>query len=105
RDAPERHLDRLEIFGAGGLVSRRPGRTPMPAAARRPTLTAVAERAGVSIATASKVLNRHDVAPATRERVEAALAELGYRAPGARHVDARRTVEFLVDRLDSPYAM
>lgn len=77
----------------------------MPAPQRRPTLTAVAERAGVSIATASKVLNRHDVAPATRERVEAAVAELGYRSPGARRVAVRRTVEFLVDKLDSPYAM
>ncbi|SFK45480.1 LacI family DNA-binding transcriptional regulator [Cellulomonas sp. KH9] len=78
----------------------------MPAAARRPTLTAVAERAGVSIATVSKVVNRHtDVAPATRERVEAAVAELGYRTPGARHAETRRTVEFMVDKLDSPYAM
>lgn len=78
----------------------------MPATARRATLTAVAERAGVSIATASKVLNRHaDVAPATRERVEAAAAELDYRPPGARRSDVRRTVEFMVDKLDSPYAM
>lgn len=78
----------------------------MPGAARRPTLTEVAERAGVSIATASKVVNRHaDVAPATRERVEDAIADLGYRAPGLRRPDARRTVEFLVDKLDSPYAM
>ena len=77
----------------------------MSAPGRRPTLTAVAELAGVSIATASKVLNRHDVAPATRERVEAAVAQLGYRAPGERRVEVRRTVEFLVDKLDSPYAM
>jgi LacI family transcriptional regulator len=78
----------------------------MPAAGPRPTLTAVADRAGVSIATASKVLNRHtDVAPATRARVETAVAELGYRTPGARRADGRRTVEFLVDVLDSPYAM
>ncbi|WP_432457447.1 LacI family DNA-binding transcriptional regulator [Cellulomonas iranensis] len=78
----------------------------MPRPAGRPTLTAVAERAGVSIATASKVINRHtDVAAATRERVEAAAAELGYRAPGARRGDGRRTVEFLVDKLGSPYAM
>ncbi len=78
----------------------------MTRSARRPTLTAVAERAGVSIATVSKVVNRHtDVAPATRERVEAAVAELGYRTPGARLAPTRRTVEFLVDKLDSPYAM
>ncbi|MCC2334078.1 LacI family DNA-binding transcriptional regulator [Cellulomonas wangsupingiae] len=78
----------------------------MPAAARRPTLTAVAERAGVSIATASKVVNRHsDVAPATRARVESAVAELGYRTPGARNAETRRIVEFMVDKLGSPYAM
>jgi len=78
----------------------------MPAPARRPTLTAVAERAGVSIATASKVVNRHtDVAPGTRERVESAVAELGYRTPGARNAETRRTVEFMVDKLGSPYAM
>ncbi|QCB94865.1 LacI family DNA-binding transcriptional regulator [Cellulomonas shaoxiangyii] len=78
----------------------------MPATERRPTLTAVAERAGVSVATASKVLNRHaDVAPGTRVRVEAAVAELGYRTPGTRRVEVRRTVELLVDKLDSPYAM
>ncbi len=78
----------------------------MAAPARRPTLTAVAEHAGVSIATASKVLNgRSDVAAATRARVEEAAAALGYRTPGARRQEFRRTVEFMVDKLDSPYAM
>lgn len=39
----------------------------------------VAERAGVSIGTVSNVLNRpHLVRPATRARVEAAIAELGF---------------------------
>ena len=38
----------------------------------------VARRAGVSVGTVSNVLNRPDaVATATRERVEAAMAELG----------------------------
>jgi LacI family transcriptional regulator len=78
----------------------------MPGPHRRPTLTAVAEQAGVSIATASKVRNGHnEVAPATRRRVEQAVEDLGYRSPGARRADARRTVEFMVDKLDSPYAM
>lgn len=78
----------------------------MAAAGRRPTLTAVADHAGVSIATASKVLNgRTDVAAATRVRVEEAAAALGYRPPGARRQESRRTVEFMVDKLDSPYAM
>jgi LacI family transcriptional regulator len=47
--------------------------------ARRPTLAEVAERAGVSKATASKVLNsRPDVSMDTRQRVEAILQELAY---------------------------
>lgn len=72
----------------------------------RPKLETVAEMAGVSIATASKVLNGHaDVAAATRRRVEEAVATLGYRSPSARRSQQRRTVEFMVDKLTSPYAM
>ena len=45
-----------------------------------PTIMDVAERAGVSMKTVSRVLNREDhVRPALRERVEAAVRELGYR--------------------------
>ena len=43
------------------------------------SLAAVAARARVSLATASKVANgRPDVAAATRERVERAISDLGY---------------------------
>jgi LacI family transcriptional regulator len=46
----------------------------------RPTLATVAERAGVSIKTASRVLNgEKHVAQATAEKVEEAAAELGFR--------------------------
>ena len=47
----------------------------------RPTLAHVASRAGVSTAVVSYVVNNgpRPVAPATRRRVEAAIAELGYR--------------------------
>lgn len=46
---------------------------------RAATLSDVARRAGVSIATASKALNgRDDVAPATRRRVEDAAAKLSF---------------------------
>ncbi len=47
----------------------------------RPTLVDVASRAGVSTAVVSYVVNNgpRPVAPATRHRVEAAIAELGYR--------------------------
>jgi LacI family transcriptional regulator len=45
----------------------------------RTTLAAVARRAGVSIVTASRALNAHPlVAKATRDRILAAQAELGY---------------------------
>lgn len=45
----------------------------------RQTLAAVAKRAGVSVATVSRVLNEHmQVKDATRERVKRALAELRY---------------------------
>ncbi|MDR1798492.1 MAG: LacI family transcriptional regulator [Bifidobacteriaceae bacterium] len=51
----------------------------------RITLEAVARRAGVSVATSSKVLNgRSGVAPETRERVRQAMVELGYRPTTAR---------------------
>ena len=45
----------------------------------------VAEAAGVSVSTVSQVLTRkRPVAPATRARVEEAIARLGYRPhPGA----------------------
>jgi hypothetical protein len=58
----------------------------------RPTLTEVALRAGVSPATASRVINdatREMVHPETRQRVDAAVADLGYvrrRAAPRRHL-------------------
>ncbi|HJV41973.1 LacI family DNA-binding transcriptional regulator [Caulobacter sp.] len=63
-----------------------------PKAADRATIKEVAARAGVSLMTVSRVLNRTGYASAqTRERVEAAAAALGYRPnvfaralPGAR---------------------
>ncbi|MFE7508624.1 LacI family DNA-binding transcriptional regulator [Promicromonospora sp. NPDC057488] len=69
----------------------------------RPNLSAVAAHAGVSTATASKVVNgRPDVAEDTRERVETAITALGYRGPS--RTTTARTVELMVDTLDSTYA-
>ena len=57
--------------------------------ARAPTLRDVARVAGVSIPTVSKVLNgRDDVSPATRERVQEATAQVGYRRVPSAAVDA-----------------
>jgi LacI family transcriptional regulator len=59
----------------------------------RPTIRDVAERAGVSIATVSRVLNdRADVSVETRERVREVAREVGYSAdPAARALVTQRT--------------
>lgn len=61
--------------------------------ARPPGMHDVARVAGVSHQTVSRVLNGHpSVRPETRERVQAAIAELGYRRnPIARALVTRRT--------------
>ncbi|ACZ29439.1 transcriptional regulator, LacI family [Xylanimonas cellulosilytica DSM 15894] len=64
------------------------------AVARPPAMADVAARAGVSHQTVSRVLNAHpSVRPETRERVLAAIAELGYRRNSAARalVTARTT--------------
>lgn len=54
-------------------------RTPGGQQGRRVTIREVAQAAGVSVATVSKVLNeRYGVSGATSERVRAVIAELGY---------------------------
>lgn len=65
----------------------------MPAQRPIPTLQDVAARSGVSTATVSRAINFPDqVAPRTRERVKAAISELGYSPNfGARAMAARRT--------------
>ena len=50
-----------------------------PVRPRRSTLADIAAAAGVSIKTASRVIRHEPAAAATRERVERAIAELGYR--------------------------
>jgi LacI family transcriptional regulator len=76
----------------------------------RPTLADVANAAGVSRATVSKVLNgRHDVSAETRSRVELLLAQHAYvrrtavPRDGAAATTARRALNLVVDTLESPY--
>lgn len=72
----------------------------------RATLRMVAEAAGVSLPTASKALNgRDDIAAATRQRVEDAVRELGYRPPAARRSGPGRVVDLVFDDLVSPYSL
>ncbi len=73
----------------------------------RPTLAMVARSAGVSVPTASKVLNgRGDVSRSTRTRVEEALRELDYTPPSARRpTTATQVVDLVFDDLVSPYSM
>ncbi|WP_258062455.1 LacI family DNA-binding transcriptional regulator [Arthrobacter sp. B0490] len=70
------------------------------------TISAIASAAGVSVPTVSRVLNgRSDVAPATRERVEALLREYGYRRRGAAAPAPSGLVDLVFNDLDSPWAV
>ncbi len=73
----------------------------------RPTLELVARTAGVSKATASKVLNhRPHVSPSTRERVEAAIKELGYvPSTGSREANSLREVHVVFNTVVNMYVM
>lgn len=73
-----------ETDGTGyNYVTMTSSDTPVPGlerSPRRPTIRTVAEKAGVSVGTVSRVLNNHpNVHRATRERVVAAMEALKYR--------------------------
>jgi LacI family transcriptional regulator len=76
---------------------------------RRLTIAEVAQAAGVSVPTVSKVLNnRQDVAAATRDRVLRVINEQGYvRSPAARALSRARTgfIDLVVTTLDTPYML
>lgn len=76
------------------------------AAKPRVTLSEVALHAGVSVATASKVLNgRANLRLSTREAVTEAAQQLGYE-PQRRHVEKpRRSIALHLQGLDSAYEM
>lgn len=75
----------------------------------RVTINTVAERAGVSISTISRVLNGRDrVSPETRARVMEAIRELGYRPSAlARGLASKRsqTLGFVIPTLTDPFFM
>ncbi len=71
----------------------------------RATLSGVAEEAGVSLSTISKVLNgRSDVSSSTRARVEALLAEHGYLRRNAGQTRAR-LIELVFHELEAAWSM
>jgi LacI family transcriptional regulator len=73
----------------------------------RPTLAEIADAAGVSVATVSKVLNdRADVSLETRRRVQKHLRDSYYRPGGWDSVRPRgqgRSIEVVVPELQNPY--
>lgn len=72
---------------------------------RAATLAEIAQEAGVSAPTVSKVLNgRADVAPATRERVEELLHRHGYRRRGGGR-PASPLLELVFHELESAWAV
>jgi LacI family transcriptional regulator len=86
-------------------MSKDPRRPP-----RRPTIRDVAQRAGVSFKTVSRVVNGEGgVSPELVTRVRAAVAELGYRRDPAasilRRGDARtNTIGVVLDDLANPFS-
>ncbi|WP_447007273.1 LacI family DNA-binding transcriptional regulator [Saccharothrix isguenensis] len=75
----------------------------------KPTLAHIAELAGVSVPTVSKVLNGHrDVSASTREHVERIVLEEGYQRPPKATPKPRRTraalLDLVINELDSSWA-
>jgi LacI family transcriptional regulator len=81
-------------------------RAPRPTSADAPSLRDVAERAGVSKATASRALaNRNGVSATARERILRAATELGYepnRLAQSLSTGATMTIGYLVRDIASP---
>ncbi|MET9773956.1 LacI family DNA-binding transcriptional regulator [Streptomyces sp. NPDC006367] len=69
-------------------------------------LTGIAQEAGVSLSTVSKVVHRRrDVGRATRERVEELLARHGYVRPWERDPEAPRQIIAVFRDLSGPYTL
>ncbi|GAA2702666.1 MULTISPECIES: LacI family DNA-binding transcriptional regulator [Actinoplanes] len=73
---------------------------------QRVTIASIAESAGVSVPTVSRVLNgRSDVSPQTRELIERLLREHDYRPRNSRHSGRARLIDLVFNDLDSPWAL
>jgi DNA-binding LacI/PurR family transcriptional regulator len=70
------------------------------------TIAHIADAAGVSVPTVSKVVNgRSDVAPETRDRVERMLHEYGYQRPEPARETRAPLLDVVFNELESPWAM
>src|SRR5688500_13548857 len=70
------------------------------------TIAAIAAEAGVSVPTVSKVMNgRADVAPHTRERVEAIIRRHGYQRRADERSRRSNLVELMFHELESAWAL
>src|SRR5690625_4481646 len=98
---------RRKSFGSLLNNTTEEGESMAIAGASRATLAQVAHVAGVSKATASKVLNqRPAVSPRTRERVERGIAELGYvPSTGPRSTESLQKVNVGFDTVVNVYAV
>ncbi|MET8140476.1 LacI family DNA-binding transcriptional regulator [Sphaerisporangium sp. NPDC005288] len=75
-------------------------------AKRRVTIALIAEEAGVSVPTVSKVVNgRPEVAPETRRRVERLLHEHGYRRRTGQGDGPVGLIDLVFAEIESPWAM
>ena len=80
-------------------LDRAPGDPTTPV-----TISYIAESAGVSVPTVSKVVNgRAGVGPDTRARVEALISQYGYRRPGP--VKRSNVMELVFDELEHMWGM
>ncbi|MGW0810182.1 LacI family DNA-binding transcriptional regulator [Nonomuraea sp. NPDC002799] len=80
-------------------------REPSPSATTPPTIAQLAELAGVSVATVSKVVNgRSEVAAQTRAHVERLIRQHGYRRQKRRATSAA-LLELVFNELEGAYAM
>ncbi|BCJ57654.1 LacI family transcriptional regulator [Micromonospora endophytica] len=74
--------------------------------ARKVTISVIADLAGVSVPTVSRVINgRSDVAPRTRERVEELLTRHGYRRRPPSMRASSGLVDLVFNDLDSPWSV
>jgi DNA-binding LacI/PurR family transcriptional regulator len=83
-----------------------PPETRSERSSRATTIAFIAEQAGVSVPTVSKVINgRSDVSAATRRRVEAAIIEHGYQRSPRSAAGAATLLEVIFHELESEWAL